>query len=97
MKACLVAKRYKQIQGIDFQEAIAPEVKMTTIRTLFTISAFLDLELYQMDVKTAFLHGSLDEELYMLQLEFFTILGKERLVSKLHRSLYWLKQAPCLR
>ena len=76
MKACLVAKRYKQIQGIDFQEAIAPAVKMTTIRTLFTISAFLDLAFYQMDVKTAFLHGSLDE-LYLLHPEGFTILGRD--------------------
>ena len=96
MKACLVAKRYKQIQGIDFQEAIAPAVKMTTIRTLFTISAFLDLAFYQMDVKTAFLHGSLDEELYMLQPEGFTIPGKEHLVCKLRCNLYRLKQAPSL-
>ena len=48
--------------------------------TLFAISAFLDLELYQMDVKTTSLHGTLDEELYMLQPEGFLIPGKEHLV-----------------
>ena len=48
-----------------------------------------------MDVESAFLHGSLDEELYMLQVEGFTFPGKEHLGCKLRRSLYWLKQAPC--
>ena len=95
-KAHLVAKRYKQIQGIDFQEVFAPVVKTTTLRTLFAISAFLDLELYKMDIKMAFLHGSLDEELYMLQPEGFPIPGKEHLVCKLQYSLYGLKQSPRL-
>ena len=67
---------------------------MITLNTPFSISAFLDLELYQMDVKMAFPYGSLDEKLYMLQPEGFTIPGKEHLVCKLHRSLYGLKQAP---
>ena len=89
-KARLVAKGYKQIQGIDFQEGFAPVVKMTTLRTILAISAILDLELYKMDVKTAFLPGSLDEEVYMLQPEAFTIPRKEHLVCKLRRNLYGL-------
>ena len=69
---------------------------MTTLGTLFAISAILDLDLYQMDVKVAFLHGSLDEELYMLQPGGFLIPGKEHLVYKLRCSLYGPKQAPRL-
>ena len=87
---------YIQIQGIDFQEVFAPVVKMTTLRTLFAISANLDLELYQMDVKMAFLQGSLDEELYMLLPEGFLIPRNEHLVCKLRHNLYGLKQAPHL-
>ena len=67
---------------------------MTTLHALFSLMATLDLELYQMDVQTAFLHGDLDEELYMKQPEGYVILGKEHLVCKLKRSLYGLKQAP---
>ena len=66
---------------------------MTTLRVLFAIVAALDLELDQMDVHTTFLHGDIDEELYMKQLEGFVIPEKEHLVCKLSRSLYGLKQA----
>ena len=82
-KARLVAKGYKQIQGIDFQEGFAPVVKMTILWTLFSLSALLDLELYQMYVNSAFLHRSLDVQLYILQLEGFTFPNKEHLVCKL--------------
>ena len=91
-KARLVAKGYAQTKGIDFQEVFSPVVKMTTLRVLFAIVAALDLELDQMDVHTAFLHGDIDEELYMKQPEGFVIPGKEHLVCKLNRSLYGLKQ-----
>ena len=66
---------------------------MTTLRVLFAIVAALDLELDQMDVHTAFLHGDIDEELYLKQPEGFVISGKEHLVCKLNRSLSGLKQA----
>ena len=72
----------------------SPVVKMTTLRVLFALTAAVDLELFQMDVKTAFLHGDLDEELYKRQPEGYAIPGKDRLVCKLKRSLYGLKQAP---
>ena len=67
---------------------------MTTLCVLFALTATLDLDLFPMDVKTAFLHGGLDEDLYMKQPEEYAIPGKEHLTCKLRRSLYGLKQAP---
>ena len=64
---------------------------MTTLRVLFALKAALDLELFQMDVKTAFLHGGLDEELYIKQPEGYAIPGKQHLACKLRRSFYGLK------
>ena len=93
-KARLVAKGYAQKEGIDFQEIFSPVVKMTTLRVLFAIVASQDLELDQMDVRTAFLHGDLDEELYMKQPEGYVVPGQEHLVCRLGKSLYGLKQAP---
>lgn len=68
-KARLVAKGYSQKEGIDFQEIFSPVVKHVSIRLLLSIVAHLDMELQQMDVKTAFLHGYLDETIYMEQPE----------------------------
>jgi hypothetical protein len=93
-KARLVAKGYAQKEGLDFNETFAPVAKMTSIRTLLALAAQYDLEVHQMDVKTAFLNGFLDEEIYMEQPEGFIIAGQEHLVCKLLRSLYGLKQAP---
>lgn len=67
---------------------------MTTLRMLLGLVACLDLELVQMDVKTAFLHGDLHEEIYMQQPEGFAKKGREKLVCKLQKSLYGLKQEP---
>ncbi|CAM8934473.1 unnamed protein product [Rhodiola kirilowii] len=67
---------------------------MTTIRLVLSMVAAEDLELQQLDVKTAFLHGDLEEEIYMKQPEGYLSEGNELLVCKLKKSLYGLKQAP---
>lgn len=90
----MVVKGFLQKKGTDFGEIFSPVVKMTSIRVFLGLAASLNLELEQMDVRTAFLHGDLDEEIYMEQPEGFEVSGKENLVCKLKKSLYGLKQAP---
>ena len=67
---------------------------MTSIRTVLSIAASMDLEIEQLDVKTTFLRRELDEEIYMQQLEAFVEKGKENMVCRLKKSLYGLMQAP---
>jgi len=93
-KARLVAKGYAQMEGIDYNEVFSPVVKHSSIRIMLALVAQLNLELVQMDVKTAFLHGDLEEEIYMTQPEGFRVAGKENWVCKLNKSLYGLKQSP---
>ncbi|GJT52998.1 retrovirus-related pol polyprotein from transposon TNT 1-94 [Tanacetum coccineum] len=93
-RARLVVKGYAQKEGIDFNEIFSPVVRMTTVRVVLAMCATYDLHLEQLDVKTAFLHGNLEEEIYMLQPEGFEQKGKENLVCRLNKSLYGLKQAP---
>ncbi|KAH9803717.1 hypothetical protein KPL71_001892 [Citrus sinensis] len=93
-RARLVVKGYAQKEGIDFNEIFSPVVRLTTVRIVLAMCATFDLHLEQLDVKTAFLHGELEEEIYMLQLEGFTEKRNENLVCKLNKSLYGLKQSP---
>ena len=93
-KARLVAKGYSQKKGIDYDEIFSPVVRHTSIRLVLALVASWDLHLEQMDVKTAFLHGDLEEEIYMEQPEGFVQPEEEKLVCKLTKSLYGLKQAP---
>ncbi|KAJ4736375.1 Transposon Ty1-NL2 Gag-Pol polyprotein [Rhynchospora pubera] len=93
-KARLVVKGFMQKKGIDYTEVFSPVVKLTTIRMVLGFVATENLHLEQLDVKTTFLHGDLEEEIYMVQPEGFEIRGKEGLVCKLKKSLYGLKQAP---
>jgi hypothetical protein len=77
-KARLVAKGYSQVEGIDFGEIFSPVAKLTSIRFILSIVASFDLEVEQMDVKTTFLHGDLEEEIYMKQARRICSEGKER-------------------
>ena len=79
---------------MDFDEIFALVVKMTSIQTVLSIAASMDLEVEQLDVKTAFLHDDLEEEIYMQQVEGIVKKGKENLVCQLKKSLYGLKQTP---
>ena len=92
-KARLVVKRFQQKKGIDYSEIFSPVVKMSTIRLVLGMVAAENLYLQQLDVKIAFLHGDLEEDFYMIQLEGFIVQGQENLVCKLRKNLYGLKQA----
>ena len=81
------------MEGIDYEGTLSPVVKFQSIRTLAALVACHDLELHQMDVKTAFLNDELEEEIYMKQPEGFVVQGHEDKVYKLNRVLYGLKQA----
>ena len=92
-KARLVAKGYTQKEGIDYQETFSPVSRKDSLRIVMALVAHFDLELHQMDVKTAFLNGDLHEDVFMTQPEGFKPKGREHLVCKLQKSIYGLKQA----
>ncbi|CAL5331407.1 unnamed protein product [Camellia sinensis] len=93
-KARLVVKGYAQIYGVDFSETFAPVARLDTIRLLLAIAAQKDWKIYQLDVKSAFLNGFLQEEIYVEQPEGFVMQGHEDKVYLLKKALYGLKQAP---
>lgn len=93
LKARLVAKGYSQQPGIDFEETYAPVARYSSIRAVLSLVALYDWELHQMDVKSAYLNGELEEDIYMEQPEGFIVRGKEDWVCRLDKSLYGLKQA----
>uniref|UniRef100_A0A2N9F1D9 Reverse transcriptase Ty1/copia-type domain-containing protein n=1 Tax=Fagus sylvatica TaxID=28930 RepID=A0A2N9F1D9_FAGSY len=92
-KARLVAKGFTQQPGVNFVDTYSPVTKFASVRIIMVVAARLDLELHQLDVKTAFLNGDLKEEIYMDQPNGFQIKGQEGKVCRLKKSLYGLKQS----
>ncbi|GJX03006.1 retrotransposon protein, putative, ty1-copia subclass [Tanacetum coccineum] len=92
-KARLVAKGFTKLYEVDYEETFSPVAVIRAIRILIAIAAFYDYEIWQMDVKTAFLNGYLDEDIYMVQPEGFVNPKHPRKVCKLQRSVYGLKKA----
>eukprot|EP00253_Pinus_taeda_P003187 PITA_03187 len=93
-KARLVCKGYAQQEGIDFEENFAPVAKLEAIRMFLALSSFQKLKVFQMDVKSAFLNGDLEEEVYIEQPDGFILGNDQNFVCKLKKALYGLKQAP---
>ena len=93
-KARLVAKGYNQEEGIDFDETYAPVAHLESIQMILAFASFMDFKLYQMDIKSAFLNGFTNEEVYVEQPPSFENESFPNHVFKLKRALYGLKQAP---
>nr|GEX49115.1 retrovirus-related Pol polyprotein from transposon TNT 1-94 [Tanacetum cinerariifolium]GEY04003.1 retrovirus-related Pol polyprotein from transposon TNT 1-94 [Tanacetum cinerariifolium] len=93
-KARLVARGYRQEEGIDFEESFAPVARLEAIRIFLAFAAQKNMVVYQMDVKTAFLNGNLREEVYVSQPDGFVDADNPNHVYKLKKALYGLKQAP---
>ncbi|GKB82706.1 retrovirus-related pol polyprotein from transposon TNT 1-94 [Tanacetum coccineum] len=93
-KARLVARGYRQEEGINFEESFAPVARLEAIRIFLAYAAHMNMVVYQMDAKTAFLNGNLREEVYVSQPDGFVDKDKPNHVYKLEKALYGLKQAP---
>ena len=93
-KARFVARGFSQVEGIDYEETFAPVARYTSIRMIISLAAFMGWRLHQMDVKTTFLNGEIDEEVYIEQLEGFMIHDEKNHVCRFKKSFYGLKNAP---
>ena len=93
-KARLVVKGYAQEYGVDYTEVFAQVARMDTVRMILAVAAHRGWGVYQLDVKSAFLHGKLEEDVYVEQPQGYEVSKEEGMVYKLHKALYGLKQAP---
>jgi len=88
-----VTKGYTQVEGVDYEETFSPVVRLSSVHLLLALVAHLDLELFQMDVKTASLDENLEEKIYMDQPIGFVSKGQEDKVCRLKKSIYGLKRS----
>jgi hypothetical protein len=93
-KARLVCKGYAWIEGIDFEETFSPVARMEAICFVLAYACSKNVKVYQMDVKSSFLNGELEEEVYIEQPEGFQLSKNTNYVCKLKKALYGIKQAP---
>jgi hypothetical protein len=93
-KAKLVYKGYAQVEGHDFDETFAPVTRLEAIKIFIAYARHKNFKVYQMDVKSAFLNGDLEEDVYVEQPEGFSLTNNPNFVCKLKKELYGLKQAP---
>eukprot|EP00253_Pinus_taeda_P025748 PITA_25748 len=93
-KARVVCKGYAQREGIDFEETFALVARLEAIKMFLALSSFQKFEVFQMDVKSSFLNGDLEEEVYTEQLDGFILGNDPKLVCRIKKALYGLKQAP---
>ena len=94
LKAHIVTKGFAQIYGVDYSDTFSPIAKMTSIRLFISLAATYNWDLHQLDIKNVFLHGDLQEEVYMEQPLGFVVQGEIGRVFRLRKSLYGLKQSP---
>jgi hypothetical protein len=93
-KACFVAKGFVQKEGVDYEETFAPMARYSSIRAIISLVAEMGWRVHQIDVKTAFLNGVIEEEVYIEHPEGFEVRDWDTHVCRLRRALYRLKQAP---
>jgi hypothetical protein len=93
-KARFVARVFSQKEEIDYDKTFTPVARYSSIRTIISLASVLGWKLHQMDVKTTFFNGQVEEEVYIEQPEGFVIHRKKSHVCKLRKELYGLKQAP---
>ena len=95
LNAYLVAKGYALTYGVDYSNTYSPVAKLTFVCLFISLAASYDWDLHQLDIKNAFLHGDLQEEVYMEQPPGFVAQGEIGKVCRLRKSLYGLKQSLC--
>ena len=93
-KARFVARGFSQKEGVDYDETFASFARYTSIRTIIALASAMGWRLHQMDVKTTFFNGEIEEEVYVEHPDGFVVHGKESHVCRLKKALYGLKQAP---